>query len=436
MTLPQWEAGTPAEAHENFAGLVQRDRVHGSLYTSQAVFEAEMERIFHRAWLCVGHEGEIPHPGDFRVTRLGRQSAIMVRGSDGKVRVVMNRCRHRGVTLTEEETGCQKHFTCPYHGWTYDNTGELLSVPDADGYGSLDLSGHGLTPVPRLDSYRGFVFASLGRTGVSLDEHLGLAKRYIDLFIDVSPRGEIDVRSGVNKTTFRANWKFVGMDGYHPNYVHRTVYEVRRRKQPAGVTASSKGEAFSDESDNLTRDLGNGHVMLDVYPVRSANYANYLQSMEGKPGWDDYYRAMVAAHGRGRADEILVWAGDPHIGVFPNLQLVGSQIRLIRPVAADKTEVLMFPTLLAGVPDPINQLRLRNHEAFYGPASQGSPDDAEIFERNQIGLSADVEPWVLLARGLERERVDADGSIVGRITDETTQRGQLRQWKKLMGAAA
>lgn len=434
MNLPIFLANGSADTHEDFSALVQRDRVHGAIYTSSAVFEAEMSRIFHRAWLCVGHEAEIPDAGDFRVTRLGRQSAIMVRGSDGKVRVVMNRCRHRGVALTEEETGCQKRFTCPYHGWVYDNTGELLSVPDIDGYGSLNIAEYGLTQAPRFGAYRGFVFASLSHKGVSLDEHLGRAKSYIDLFIDVSPRGEIDVRAGVNKTTFRANWKFVGMDGYHPNYVHKTVYEVRRRKQPAGLTASSKGEAFNDESANLTRDLGNGHVMLDVYPVRSANYRGYLDSMRGKPGWDEYYRSMVEAHGRERADEILVWAGDPHIGVFPNLQLIGSHIRLVRPVAAEQTEVLMFPTLLKGVPDPINQLRLRNHEAFYGPSSQGSPDDVEIFERNQIGLSAEVDPWVLLARGLERERIDVDGTIVGRITDETTQRGQLKQWKKMMGA--
>lgn len=436
MELTTCPAQHEASTSMGFAELVQRERVHGSIYTSQAVFDAEMSNIFHKTWLCVGHVAEIPNQGDFRVTRMGRQSVIMIRGSDNQVRVVMNRCRHRGVTLTEEETGCQRRLTCPYHGWVYDSTGELMLVPDENGYDNLDFTKYSLTPAPRVDFYRGLVFASLSAEGPSLDQHLGLTKSYIDLFLDVSPSGRINVRSGVNKTTFRANWKFVGMDGYHPNHVHRTVYEVRRRRKPVGVTASSQGETFSDQSANLTRDLGNGHAMLDVYPVRSANYQQYLASMEGKPGWEDYYQSMVQAYGQSRADEILVWAGDPHIGVFPNLQLIGSQIRLIRPVAPDKTEVLMFPTLLEDVPDPINELRLRNHEAFYGPASQGSPDDAEIFERNQVGLSADVDPWVLLSRGLHRERVDVDGSIVGSITDEVTQRGQLKQWKALMGGGA
>lgn len=422
--------GSPLDA----ARLVQRDRVHGSIYTSPAIFELEMRHIFNRAWLCVGHVSEIPDAGAYRVTRLGTQSVIMVRGSDGVVRVLMNRCRHRGVALAETETGRQRRFTCPYHGWVFDTTGELKLVPGQEAYGAgFDMAQYGLTPAPRVAQYRGFVFASLSPEGVSLDEHLGKAKSYIDLFLDVSPEGEIDARAGVNKTSFNANWKFVGMDGYHPNYVHKTVYDLRRRRQPVG---SAKGESFSDESANLTRDLGQGHVMLDVYPVRSANYPKYLQSMAGKPGWDEYYASMVRAWGQKRADEILVWAGDPHIGVFPNLQLIGSQIRIVRPVAADRTEVLMFPTTLKGVPDAINESRLRTHEAFYGPASLGSPDDAEIFERNQAGLSAAVDPWVLLARGLERERVDADGSIVGGITDETTQRGQLRQWKLLMEQAA
>lgn len=119
-----------------------------------------------------------------------------------------------------------------------------------------------------------------------------------------------------------------------------------------------------------------------------------------------------------------------------NVQLIQSQIRIVRPLAADRTEVLMIPTALQNVPESVNLQRLRRHESFYGPASQGSPDDAEVFERNQEGLSAEVDPWVYLARGLHREKVQPDGTIVGEITDETTQRGQLRQWKALMAEGA
>ena len=158
--------------------------------------------------------------------------------------------------------------------------------------------------------------------------------------------------------------------------------------------------------------------------------------MAKQPGWKKYYQSLIEAYGQERTDEILIWDGDPHMGLFPNIQLIQSQIRIIRPVRADLTEVLMIPTMLKGVPDEMNELRLRKHESFYGAAGKGSPDDAEVFERNQVGLSAEVDPWVNLSRGLHRERVDPDGTIVGSMTDETTQRGQLRQWKALMGQEA
>ena len=79
--------------------LVRDDRVHGTIYTDPAIFEEEMERIFHRGWVFVGHEGEIPSPGDYRTCRLGRQPVIFVRGADGAVRVLMNRCTHRGTVV-------------------------------------------------------------------------------------------------------------------------------------------------------------------------------------------------------------------------------------------------------------------------------------------------------------------------------------------------
>ncbi|WP_372718999.1 Rieske 2Fe-2S domain-containing protein [Immundisolibacter sp.] len=424
------------QALSDYAHLVQTDRIHGSIYTDPAIFEQEMARIFHRGWLCLGHEAEIPQPGDFRATTLGRQPVLMVRGDDGQVRVFMNRCRHRGMTLCEDETGNEKFLRCWYHGWVYRNTGELEDVPLANAYGAqFRREDFGLTPVPRMESYRGFVFASLAPTGQSLLEHLGLARRYLDIFLDASPTGEIDVTAGVHRTRYRGNWKFVGMDGYHPHYTHRSVMDSWKRRPGGGMANLHHGDPFCDESGNLTRDAGNGHVLLDMFPSRLAHVDEYLAGIRKRPGGEDYIAAMQEAHGPQRARELLAWAGDPHVGIYPNLQLIGIQIRIIRPLAVDDTEVLMFPALLKDVPPSINEMRLRQHESFYGPAGAGAPDDAEIFERNQQGLGATVEPWVYLARGLERERQDTDGSIIGMPGDETTQRGQLREWKRMMSEA-
>src|SRR6266567_269952 len=95
-----------------------------------------MERIFHRGWVFVGHESEIPGPGDFVTRTLGTQPVLMVRGSEGGVSVFLNRCAHRGTMVCPASQGNARTFACPYHGWTYGLGGELLGVPYPGGYAS------------------------------------------------------------------------------------------------------------------------------------------------------------------------------------------------------------------------------------------------------------------------------------------------------------
>src|SRR5262245_871250 len=142
--------------------LVEETRIHSSLYTEPRIFDDEMERIFHRGWVFVGHESEIPRPGDFVTRRMGTQPVILVRGRDGAVSVLLNRCAQRGTMVCAAARGNARTFACPYHGWTYDVGGELIGVPYPGGYGgAFDKSAHGLPRAPRVSSHRGFVFASL-----------------------------------------------------------------------------------------------------------------------------------------------------------------------------------------------------------------------------------------------------------------------------------
>ena len=406
----------------DYSYLVQEDRVHGSIYTSREIFEEEMERIFKKMWVYVGHTSEIPQPGDYRVTWIGDESVIMTRDEDGQIHLLANRCRHRGSAVCQYEAGNASYFRCPYHGWTYSNDGSLTGVSFPSGYDErFRKEEYGLSKLPRMGIYRGFIFGSLSPTGISLDEHLGdRVKDMIDLFVDLSPEGEIDVRAGVHKNGYHANWKFVGMDGYHGNFVHQSIGIDR---------AARKGQRVSspERSPNVTRSLGNGHVMLDGRPAR----AN--QPSRRPIDWpEDYVRTLEEKHGKERATELIGARGDPHMGVFPNLQLIDVHIRVTRPLGPAETEVFMYPVLLKGAPPEVNSQRLRHHEWFYGPAGMGSPDDNEVFERNQTGLSAQVDPWVLLSRGRHREQIDADGSPISNYTDELTQRHQIFRWRQEM----
>jgi phenylpropionate dioxygenase-like ring-hydroxylating dioxygenase large terminal subunit len=409
----------------DYDALVHEDRVHSRVYTDARVFEDEMERIFHRGWIYVGHASEIPAPGDYRLAWVGRYPIIMVRGDDGEVKLLSNRCRHRANTVCQIERGNARFFRCDYHGWVYRNNGDLASVSYPEAYnGSLRKEDYGLIPLPRMATYRGFVFGSIASSGMSLPDYLGKAAEQIDLFCDLSPDGEIDARGGIHKYSYRGNWKFQvenSMDGYHPNFVHKTFFGMLQRKGMQNPTAHFGGSSIA-----VTRDFGHGHVMLDYRECnRTAPILSVTQGAQG------YRETMAARYGAERADEIIN-SGGTHLLVFPNLVMIGVQLRVIRPISVDQTEVYLYPTLLKGVAPELNQFRLRGHETFFGPAGFGAPDDLEMFERMQVGLKNDLDPWLILSRGLHRERRDADGTRVGHVTDEVTQRGIFREWKRVM----
>ena len=148
--------------------LIAPGRVHRRLYTDPAIFELEMQRIFEAAWVYIGHESQVKNPGDYFATQMGRKPVVLVRDGDGKVRVIRNQCAHRGALVVATEKGNAPEFTCCYHGWTYHLDGRLKAVPLNHGYPQgFDPTDPKLAmlQVPRVKSYRGFVFASGNERG-------------------------------------------------------------------------------------------------------------------------------------------------------------------------------------------------------------------------------------------------------------------------------
>jgi phenylpropionate dioxygenase-like ring-hydroxylating dioxygenase large terminal subunit len=416
----------------DFADLAQETRVHSAVYTDERVFEAELQRIFGKTWIYVGHESEVPEAGDYRLRQIGRRPVIMIRAKDGVVNVLFNRCRHRGATVCQEDAGKAKQLQCWFHGWVYGLDGKLVAVPDVDAYGpGFDKSAYDLARPARVASYREFVFASLSAEGPGLIEHLGPARELIDLMVDASPISKLLVDAGVQKTVFRGNWKLVGMDGYHAPFVHASVFGIFKKKADQGT-----GATHSADHRNIvtTIDLGHGHAAIDHRVARQRDPERYYKVLETTAGGSEYIQRMRDTYGA-RAELLLTSAGDPHVGLFPNVQLIGNQIRVVVPIAADRTEVLAFPVRLGGVSDEINAHRLRVHESFFGPSGLGTPDDVEVFERAQRGMLVEEAPWIDISRGKGREVRQPDGTIVGHMTDEVPQRGQFRAWRALMAGA-
>ena len=118
-----------------FAALVEDQRVHKSVYTDDAVYQGELDHIFHKKWIYVGHESQVPNPGDYWTTWIGKERVILSRDDDGRVHVLYNRCPHRGTLICNAHHGnAGKAFRCPYHAWQFHMDGSVRQIPMKQGY--------------------------------------------------------------------------------------------------------------------------------------------------------------------------------------------------------------------------------------------------------------------------------------------------------------
>lgn len=424
ISMEMSELSANATRVHSMSQAIREDSVHSSLYVDPEVFAHEMRRIFGEGWVYVAHESEIPKRGDFIRRSMGLEPVIVSRAADG-IHVVANRCAHRGNMLCQPERGNRKVFACQYHGWVFSPAGKLLDVPLSGGACSGDRERLSLKRA-RVDTYRGFVFASFAQDGPSLLEHLGHAAQALDRAADLSPRGEVEIRGPWVKHLFRANWKMLSeneADGYHVGFVHDSFAKA--------IDMQGKySNVLSGEEDKITavvRYLGNGHTELDYGPT----YEEPLTWLGARADrFPDYVAGMNAAYGNERAREIMR-AGPPHAFIFPNLFLAETCLVMIQPLSVGETINMHVPMRLAGAPDALNQRILRQGEVAMGPSAFLTADDAIIAERQWRALGGSPG-WLDLSRGKGRESIRDDGVRISHYTDETPNRGFWQHYKSLM----
>ena len=413
------------ERTESFADLVVDDprefRVHGSVYTDAEVFAAELERIFERTWVYAGHESELPAAGDYKTILVGTQPVILSRHEDGKVHALYNRCRHRGAVVCRQERGHSNFFRCRYHNWVYANNGDLIGMSQSTGYpDDFDRSAYGLVPVSRMANYRGLIFISLSEVGPSFDEHLAPVRKYVDAWLGRSPVEQIEVLLPPHRYEYPGNWKLQaenGYDGYHGNYVHLSWQRVLQLSKESTVE-----EVQKYRQEGAARGLPRGHGLLERPGSLNPASSWTARMMDRYP---EYAKAMSAKYSE---PQLIDLSARRNIFIFPNLYLFDTHLRVIVPKAVNRTEVQLYVYALQGVPDAINDGRIRGHERFYGPAGFGAPDDIEVFTEVQTGVRARGHEWNLFCRGQHRERVE-NGERIGHTTDEAPQRALYRQWQ-------
>ncbi|HEV3008120.1 MAG TPA: Rieske 2Fe-2S domain-containing protein [Burkholderiales bacterium] len=425
------------------AMLVQSDRVHRSVYADPAIFDLEMERVFGRAWLVLGHESQVTAPGDYFTTRMGREPVIVVREDGGDIGVLVNRCAHRGSMVCAEGRGRVERFVCPYHGWSYDRAGVLQAVPFSSGYEKGKLP-FGLKAVPRVSVYRGFIFASLSLQGESLETFLGPARASFDDFVDRAPGGELEVAGGVFKHAYNGNWKLMlenHLDGAHPAWVHASSVAVARAAPEPGKPGE---EHYYDIAVRQMRQNGAPDAVWEAVGMWTTPHGHgymgdyhsddRLVAGMGSPVFDEYRSTLIKEHGQEEADRILrvtLW----NTIIYPNCSFMSQfrQLRIIHPIAVDRSVVTTYSFRMKGAPAQMFRDTVAFANVVNGTGSWVLTDDLEVYERLQRGLSSGAVDWVYVGRGHGRDVKEDNGTARGATgTSEIFMRAQFAAWLKYL----
>jgi phenylpropionate dioxygenase-like ring-hydroxylating dioxygenase large terminal subunit len=428
----------------DLGSLVRGDRVHRRVYADPAVFDLEMTRIFGRAWIYIGHESQVRRAGDYYATRVGREPVVLVRGDDGRVRVLHNRCAHRGALVVADERGHTTDFRCAYHGWTYRTDGSLLAVPLPQGYAATPTADPalGLQPVARSASYRGFVFASLAADGPDLGTFLGPVASSFDDMVERAPDDTLEVAGGVFKHAYDGNWKLYLEnlnDGVHPNAVHQSSIEAARAQDDSVATDGAGEIAVRQMRQNgAAYGFWEKEVGLFTFPFGHSYLSDYhtdekLVVAKRDPVFADYIDALERAKGRARAQAIL-GVGRWNTNLYPNCSFMSQfrQLRVVHPIAVDRTEVHTFNFRMRAAPARLFHDTIRFANVVNGTGSPVLTDDLETYGRIQAGLQARGPEWINAARQFARERPDDAGGHVSDGTSEAHIRNMFAAWVRYM----
>lgn len=415
------ETARKAEASIRIDEAQGRFQVARAAYLDPALFKEEIETIFSRCWLFVGHDSEIPQAGDFITRNIAGRPVIFLRDKAGKVRCFLNVCPHRGAQVTRQRRGNASNFVCMYHGWTFQNTGRVVGIAEAANYQSgFNAAGcNDLVAVPRFDEYRGLWFLNYDGGAIGLVDYLAGAREHIDIVMDQAEGGMRVIGEALDYSA-RANWKLLAensMDILHVNTLHPTYLDL--------IRTNSAGTMVRGKVVGASVDLGNGHSVVE----REASYGRPIARWipiwgeEARIEIERIHAGLVERFGAERAHRMA--HNTRNLLIFPSLvinDIMSVTLRTFQPVATDFMEISAWaiaPAEEAG--KPAMKRRLTNFLEFLGPGGFATPDDIEAFESCQRAYGAAREaPWNDLSKGFGQEPS---------ATDELPQRVFWLAWR-------
>jgi benzoate/toluate 1,2-dioxygenase alpha subunit len=397
---------------EYLNSLLEENRDEGiyrckrEMFTDPRLFDLEMKHIFEGNWLYLAHESQIPQKNDYITLQMGRQPVFITRNKDGVLNAFLNACSHRGAMLCRHKRGNKSSYTCPFHGWTFNNSGKLLKVKDPAGAGyptSFNCEGsHDLTKVARFESYRGFLFGSLSPDVVPLVEHLGESAKIIDMIVDQSPDG-LEVLRGSSSYIYEGNWKLTaenGADGYHVSSVHwnYAATQNQRKERQSGDSNPTMSAGGWAKSGGGFYSFDKGHMLLWTRWANPEDRPLYERRDE-----------LAKDFGQARADWMI--GNSRNLCLYPNVYLMdqfSSQIRIARPISVNQTEITIYCIAPVGESAEARARRIRQYEDFFNVSGMATPDDLEEFRSCQVGYQGSATAWNDMSRGAEHWIEGAD----------------------------
>lgn len=436
MTLKTDDANEMLQLVDPEQGTVDR-----RMFFQQDIYELELERIFARAWNFMGHDSQIPNPGDFTMTYIGEDRVILVRDNEGNPQTLINSCRHRGNAVCRAEEGHATSFMCTYHGWTYDLQGNLVGVPGFKEvyHEELERESWGLIKAAQVGSYKGFIFACMDPDAPDLPDFLGeVGRMSLDLLAE---QGNITIVPGIQKYTIPCNWKLAVdnlFDYYHVGISHSssTMSGYGRARPPAnkegGTKAAIGGARLMTDHLVLLGEYGHAIGGPMITEESEANRIA-LNPDTYNEEWRESASAKAALGPVG-----LKTRGHPNI--FPNMWITESgQISMRMPKGPGVTEIWWYTILNHELPaETVKAKRHRSNHTF-GPAGMLEQDDGENWGESTKGAGGTVAKNYPLNYAMQighGEIINDEGSPP-RIETNVNEHGQLwtyRAWAEWMAA--
>jgi phenylpropionate dioxygenase-like ring-hydroxylating dioxygenase large terminal subunit len=424
------------------ADLVHPTKVHRKVYTDPEIFDLEMERIWAKTWIYIGHESQVPEKGSYLTLNYGKVPVVMVRDNDDKVHVLHNRCGHKGAKLVDRPCGKIPAFRCCYHGWRFRLDGKLLGVPHLQGYEGTDFDKDDpqySMQTLRSESFRGFVFATMNDNAPDVRTWMGGAADVMDNLCDRAPEGEVEAAGGVLRYEHECNWKmFIENlnDTMHPMIVHRSVVDSALDY----IKTLPEGSPRRDEAE-IIPPFGASYETFEETGITGFRYGHHYDGGRTSIHADytldpDYEAAMLKAYGRERMHEILSFNTHNTL-YYPSLTIKSAvqNIRVVRPIAHNKTIIETWSFRLKGAPDSMLKRTLLYSRLINSNGSMVGPDDLTAYFRMQEGLESQASDWVEMHRNFGGDEV-LDDRVVGKGTSDLDVRTQYSAWREYMTEAA